>query len=195
MTPRSCSHSRWVVAAIALLVISSHGDRAFALPPVKPHVGDGRFENTSWRFPYRYLGMAVLGYTIHFEEFDLSQPFEASYHVEQLPKIPKKVGLYLCIIDPAEQYWNDEARQTLTATVEITVADQNGKVVCAMEQPINKMIWTNGGGPNTFALYNLDQSFFKPQRSARYTIRIKYQPDAALARMKGYLYIRCGGSI
>jgi hypothetical protein len=83
----------------------------------------------------------------------------------------------------------------LTATVEITVTDQNGEVVCEVKQPVGKMIWATEGGRDTSGLYDIDKSFFKPKRGGRYKIRINYQPDAALAGMKGYLYIRCGGSI
>lgn len=184
------------IAAIAFLGISWVGYRAFSMPAVEPHSGDGRFENHSWRFPYGNFGLPIPGYEIDFERFDLGQPFEASYRIERLPAIPNYLGVYLSLSDPAEKFWRDEARQPLTATVEITVFDQDGAVVCDVKRPIKEMVWAHPeGGPDTFGVYDLDESFFEPQPGERYEIRLKYLPDAALTGMEGFVHIRCGGSI
>ena len=47
--------------------------------PIAPHVGDGQFRDISWRFPWLTVGIPVTGYSITFEQFDLSQGYSDSY--------------------------------------------------------------------------------------------------------------------
>jgi len=58
------------------------------------------------------------------------------------------------------------------------------------------MFWSGfEGGPDTYGLYDLDESFFEPRDGESYQIRIRYTPEPKLAGFRGFVYIRCGGSI
>ena len=167
-----------------------------AMPTVRPHSGDGCFENHSWRFPWPYLGIPIPGYTIDFPQFDLSNDFEASYHLEDLPAIHNPVGVYLSLHDPNNLWSNDGLRKKLIATIQFDIYDDGGRSVCHVEQPLAKMWWAwPEGGNHCFGLYVSDESFFVPNSGARYTLCVRYSPDPALRGFKGFVHIRCGGSI
>jgi hypothetical protein len=185
--------------ALLASVVALVGWRAYerlAMPDVQPHVGDGRFENHSWRFPWKSVGLPVPGYTIRFEQFDLANPFEATYRIEKLPKLKPHVGVYVCVADPDRKWEDYAARKRLKTTIELDVTDGQGATVCHVRRPIGEMIWSDPeGGPNTYGLYDLDESFFVPSDGERYQIRIRYIPEPGLAGFKGFVFIRCGGSI
>lgn len=197
MLRRSGTTTIWLfVAGLACAVTSWGVYELFAMPAVAPHLGDGQFQNRSWRFPHCEYGVPVAGFTIDFEKFDLSQPFEATYEVERIPLAGNRVGVYLSIIDPEQKFERLEARRPLVATVEISVVDPQGKQLCDVKQSLGKLIWAGDeGGPNTHGLYDLVESFFASSGAGRYEIRIRYLPDPVLAGMIGFVHIRCGGSI
>jgi hypothetical protein len=85
----------FVVLAVAGWTVYSF----FSMPAVRPHVGDGRFKDISWRFPWVTVGLPVHGYEINFDEFDLGNEFDATYHIEQLPSFGGDVGIYLTVVD------------------------------------------------------------------------------------------------
>lgn len=187
----------WLAATV--LVIAFVGWRAnerFAMPDVQPHVGDGRFENHSWRFPWAHFGMPIPGYIIDFGKFELANAFDATYRVERLPSIDNDLGIYLSIIDLGGKFRNDESRKLLNAKVEISIVDQRGEIVCHIEEPLAKMVWADPeGGPDTYGLYDLDHSFFIPEKDGQCQIHVRYWPDPKLSGLRGFFHIRCGGSI
>jgi hypothetical protein len=147
----------------------------FAMPYVHPHVGDGRFENHSWRFPYVSFGLPVPGYTINFGEHDLGAPFDVTYHIENLPDLRPQLGVYLSVADPDHVFESDDSRHQLNAMVEIDVVDGAGQSVCHVDDSLAKMWWAAPeGGPDTYGLYNSDQSFFVPKQGERYEIHARY---------------------
>ncbi len=192
------ANSKTIIAAVGVLLFGLAWMVAYphwAMPDVRPHSGDGRFENHSFRFPWSYLGMPIPGYTIDFPQFDLSSDFAATYRLEKLPELPDRVGIYLSIYDPADIWFGENRRKTLAADVQIDIHDDEGNLVCHVEQPLAKMIWTlPEGGSKCFGLYNLE-SFFIPRTGARYIISVRYTPDSKLSGFKGFFHIRCGGSI
>jgi len=185
-----------VLLALVCALLAWRVHDALAMPDVQPHVGDGKFENHSWRFPWRSIGLPIPGYFIRFEEIDLANPFEATYRIENLPKLESPVGVYLCIADPDRKLGNDAAREHLKATIELDVTDGKGATVCHVSHPFAEMVWADPeGGPDSYGLYNLDESFFVPSDGERYQIRLHYTPEPGLAGFKGFVFIRCGGSI
>lgn len=192
MTPsfkRIACVSLGIIVACGLLVY-----HFFAMPAVSPHLGDGRFQNTSWRFPWGDWGMPVPGYEIDFPEFDLSQDFAAEYHIEQLPELPAQLGIYLSIRDPQHNWRTDQSRKQLQGQFRFEVVDERAHQVCQMQEVLGKMVWAAPEGGD-YGLYVLQESFFPPQPGARYTLRVHYTGDAKLLHLKGFVHIRCGGSI
>jgi hypothetical protein len=188
---------RWSRAAPLILFFGLVGMLAYyflAMPAVRPHSGDGHFANLSWRFPWPYCGIPIPGYTIDFPQFDLATEFDATYHLENLPELPGKVGLYLSISDPNKIWRDDELRKQLVATIQFDVYDELGELICHVQQPLAKMWWASPEGGD-YGLYNLDESFFVPRTGARYTLRVRYSPDPKFSGLKGFVHIRCGGSI
>jgi hypothetical protein len=168
----------------------------FAMPPVRPHVGDGRFKNTSWRFPWVTVGIPVPGYEINFDEFELGNDFDATYHIEQLPNFGGELGIYLSVVDPRHELQSDESRHKLNASVDIEVVDGDGKRVCQVQQALGKMTWADPeGGADTYGLYLLPQSFFTSKHGEGYQIHLRYSPDQRMSGFRGFVHIRCGGSI
>jgi hypothetical protein len=165
-----------------------------AMPAVRPHSGDGHFENHSWRFPWPYLGMPIPGYTIDFPMFALSDEFDASYHFEGLPELPNEVGVYLSISDPKKIWRDDKVRKQLSARVQLDVHDEHGELVCHVLHPLAKMIWAQWEGGD-YGVYYLHESFFVPRTGARYTVRVRYSPDTRFFGLNGFVHFRCGGSI
>lgn len=137
--------------------------------------------------------MPIPGYTIDFPEFDLSNEFSESYSLEKLPNIQKDVGIYLAIRDPDKKFDNDPERKQLNARFEFDLIDESGNMVAQLRHSLADMIWTWEGAD--YGLYDLDQSFFNARPSARYRLRVRYSPDPALNGLKGFVHIRCGGSI
>jgi hypothetical protein len=191
--------ARTFYAAIAFAFVAAVGwylYSIFAMPEIRPHVGDGRFANHSWRFPWVTVGIPVTGYTIEFDHFDLSSDYDASYRLEQLPIIGKEAVIYLCISDPNHKWRTDDSRRQLTATVEFDIIDGRGQSVCSVKQRLGKMYWAEPeGGKDTYGLYVLPESEFEPQRSEKYRIHLHYSADPQLSGLEGFAWIRCGGSI
>ncbi|MGD9644797.1 MAG: hypothetical protein AB7U73_03735 [Pirellulales bacterium] len=136
------------------------------------------------------------GYTIDFADFDLGAPFEADYHLERLPNPSKHMGVYLSIADPTHELEADDQREKLIAAVQFEVTDEQGQLVCQVDQPLAKMIWAAPeGGADCYGLYQLDRSFFDARSEGKYRLRIRYTPDPKLIGFRGFVHIRCGGSI
>src|SRR5262245_23823034 len=118
----------------------------FAMPFVAPHVGEGQFQNHSWRFPHRDYGLPLPGYTIDFEKFDLGQPFEATYEVARLPLAGNRVGVYLSVVDPGKKFEQLESRKRLIATIEISIIDGYDKIACKVNEPLARLVWAGDEG-------------------------------------------------
>src|SRR5215813_559035 len=118
----------------------------FRMPVIQPHVGDGKFENHSWRFPWISVGLPVPGYTIEFNHFDLANPYDSTYSVGRLPQIDRRPYIYLCIKDSNRLLRSDEDRKRLTAKVQIDITDSKGQSVCHVQQPLAKMYWAGDEG-------------------------------------------------
>ena len=203
-----------IVFGIALLPVTAWNlHLPFGMPRVQPHVGDGTFRNVSFRYPWTSAGIPITGYTIEFPHFELSKPQTLSYRIEKLPQIDKSVGIYLCIIDPKHKFRHDRDQEQLTNGVTIDVVDESGRRVSGVNSQLAKMYWCEpgGAGPDTYGLFvmrgsnasnsvrgnangDLD-SFFEPRQQANYEIHVKYEPDAKLEGLQGYVFIRCGGSL
>jgi hypothetical protein len=184
-----------VIGLIALAIIGWFAYSVFAMPRIRPPAGDGTFANHSRRFPWGTVGIPVPGYTIEFEHFDLADPYDATYNVAQLPQIEQWPLVYLCVADPKRLLNTDAARHRLTAAVEFEITDSKGQSVCRVQQPVAKMWWSDPeGGRDTYGLY-VDESEFKYDPNEKYRIRVHYTPDPALKGFKGFVFIRCGGSI
>jgi hypothetical protein len=182
------------IGAFIFLGLSFVGYSLLAMPTIQPHLGDGHFQNTSWRFPWSYLGVPVPGYEIDFPEFDLLTDRDVTYRIESLPNRPDRVGVYLAIWDPDQLLRRDAARKRLTASVRFDIYDERGELITHVQQPLATMIWAQPEGGD-YGLYDLNESFFKTRPDASCTIRMRYSADPRLKDLKGFVHIRCGCSI
>jgi hypothetical protein len=165
------------------------------MPDVPPPVGDGQFKNISWRFPWKTVGIPIVGYSITFASLDLSRAHDVSYNVEHLPEIGKSAVVYFCIVDDSRTLQSDEARRQLKATCDIDIVDGKGQSVCHVVRSLAQMYWADPeGGRNTYGLYTMD-SVFEYGGDEEYRIRVRYSSDAKLQGFQGFVYIRCGGHI
>jgi hypothetical protein len=171
--------------------------RATRLGPLPPHHGDGTFKDISWRFsPDGLLSFPLYGYEIVFPTFNLGDKYETEFKMTDLPDIGKDVVVYLCVADPEHRYRSDAARDRLIARVQFDISDEYGKLVCHVAKPLAKMYWADPeGGADCYGLYSLPESVFVSRKGTQYRLHVRYLPDPQLACFRGFVYIRCGGSI
>lgn len=168
----------------------------FPMRPLHPHRGDGDFRDISFRWPWGTFGLAIRGYTITFPTFTLGEPYEAEFYMRELPDISTKPVVYLCIADPKRSLRGDEERKRLTAEIAFDMLDQDGKPVCHVVMPIAKMYWAAPeGGGDCYGLYALPDSHFASRKNGQYKLRVAYRPDRLLSGFRGFVHVRCGGSI
>lgn len=184
-----------VLLLLAVACVGWYFYSVFAMPDVHPHEGDGRFENTSWRFPWGGVGLPIPGYEITFDQIDLTEPFEATYEIADLSEPRHRVGVYFCIVDPERALKSDDVRKGLQGMIDIEVTDGTGHAVCHVKRSPADMIWADPeGGANTYGLYSLEESFFEARSGERYRIHVRYSPDPKLSGFEGFVFIRSGGS-
>jgi hypothetical protein len=185
----------WIGITV-LLVIAWGTYRKLRMPDIPPHVGDGRFRNISWRFPWKTFGTPVTGYEISFAPFDLSNESELSYSVENLADIGKTPSIYFCVEDPNRKLRASVTRSNLRSSIEIDVIDEKGASVCHVKDLLSNLVWTGPeGGKDTYCLYSPEGSQLELNGHKGYRIQVRYSSDPQLQGFKGFIYIRCGGSI
>jgi hypothetical protein len=180
---------RWFVVIVALILVPTGVSfiySACALPPIAPHRGDGVFADISRRagpFPLR-------GYTVTMPEFDLGQPFQAEYHLAGLTDIGQTCGVHLAFLDPR---WSidDQAIKQMAGELRIEVSDSQGRSVLEVTGRLSDYIWAGVG--DLRYLYQMNKSFFRPERREEYRLEFSYTPGARLEGRKGFVHLRCGG--
>jgi hypothetical protein len=190
-----------VPLALATVLLSLAGylvySRVTRLGPLPPHHGDGTFKDISWRFsPDGLLSVPLYGYEISFPTFNLRDKYETEFKMKDLPDIGNDVIVYLCVADPEHRYRSDSAREGLTASIQFDISDEHGKSICHVAKPLAKMYWANPeGGADCYGLYSLPESVFMSQKATQYRLHVRYSPDPKLVGFRGFVYIRCGGTI
>ena len=172
-----------IALAVGLLLGCFFITRRLLLPPVPAHRGDGSFQDISWfagPFPIR-------GYSITMPEFNLSEPFQAEYHLASLTDIGT-CGIYLAIRD---RHWSSETK-LLGGRLQLELLDSQGRIVVHVSGRMGEFIWSTSD--QQAALYQLDKSFFTPDAREEYRLRASYTPEPSLAGYKGFVYLRSGGS-
>ncbi len=158
---------------------------SFVLRPVPPHQGDGEFEDLS----FRYGPFAVRGYSISMPAFDLGDSFKAEYRISGLTQIRQKCGVYLAVRDPQFIGFAADGGE-----LHFEVTDSMGRSVVKVGGNLSEFIhWQAGDEFHGF--YQMEKSFFNPDRREEYRIRISYTAGRKLAGHKGFVYVRCGGEI
>lgn len=151
----------------------------------QPHTGDGTFVDTSQGF----FPLRVPGFRIEFDEFDLSENYQAEYRVSKLPCLAEQDrNIELFIVDG--ENWR-KALQECQAKVKVEIRDSSRKVVMTLDKPLKELIWAMDGSK----VYGYDQgNFLDAGADGEFTLSLMYQGDDRL-RTKGFLRIDCGGSI
>lgn len=152
--------------------------------------GDGIIKDITWKFAGI---MPILGYSVDFQDFDLSRSYKANYSLTNLPKDLHRVGVYLLIKDKRSN-WPDERKKTVKdAHVIIKIKDAEGRLIKEVNQLLKDMWWADENGG--LGAYDLDNSFFEPKDGAGYILEVEYQPGIEFEGIRGNIYIRAGGSI
>lgn len=155
------------------------------LPSVVAPQGDGRFQDISFfagPFPIR-------GYSVSMPEFDLSTPFEAEYHVSGLSNIGQDCGVFLRFDDHGRGSWSDTKK--VGGQLHLDVMDSQGRAVADASGRLGDFIWWES--QNHHGLYQMKSSFFAPDPSEKYRVRVSYDPDPRLAGFRGFVYLESGG--
>lgn len=138
--------------------------------------------------------MARRGYSVTFPEFDMGREYKASFQFSRFPTIGRKCGVYLAFHDPSN-YFNAiskrERAKLLEATVRIELLDDSGQRAVDIEGKLQDFVWY--GFKDLHALYLTDRSFFTPDTSREYLLRVRYRPDERLAQFRGFAYLECDG--
>jgi len=162
---------------------------------IKRYTGDGKIKDISFR---HMLFFSVKGYSIEFKKFDLTQDFEDTYILENLPIFDGlEPRIYLSIAD--NNNWQDEQIREMTNYLEFSLVDDEGVKVIVIGQKLNRYRWSTGPYLKNYkfgyALYDFDNSAFKPSSNKTYKLQVKYNGNNELKGAIGYFYIRCGGSL
>jgi hypothetical protein len=160
----------------------------FWLPAIASHRGDGVFQDISWRAGV----LAVSGYCISMPEFDLAKPHQAEYGLGGLTNIGRQCGVHLAIRDPDYRWGWDRRAEQLGARVQLELLNSQGQPVVNVSGRLGDYIWS--GFRDLDVLYQRDKSFFKPDSTEEYRLRVAYEPDSRLAGFKGLVFVRSGGS-
>jgi hypothetical protein len=177
---------RLAIAAIVLLGCFYIGRGLFWLPAVPSYRGDGTFQDLS----HRAGPFAIRGYCISMPEFDLAEPYQAEYRLAQLANIGRKCGVHLAIRDHDDRWWGDT--RFFGGEVRLELFDSRGRSVVTVSGRLGDYIWW--GFSDLHVLYQLDKSYFIPDRGEQYRLRVSYEPDPMLAGYKGFVYVRSGGT-
>jgi hypothetical protein len=146
--------------------------------------GDGTFQNLSGR-----AGPFISGYSVTMPEFDLGMPRKAEYELANLKDIGKECGVYLAIVPKNGQ--RIAGTDQCLGKLEFELLDSKGQTVISASGKLGEYIWSEGGN---YELYQLGKSFFVPNVSETYRLKVSYEPDERLTELRGFVYLRCGGS-
>ena len=120
---------------VAVGLVCFVAKRAFYFPHIHPHRGDGQFQDISQR-----LGpIAISGYGIRMDEFDMSEPFDAEYRFGSMTNIERATYLYLGVHDefgPAADCFKGDQNTTLC----LELADSKGVTLLKAEGPLADFI-------------------------------------------------------
>jgi hypothetical protein len=174
-----------LLVAFLLLFFLFAGCGPIGPAPLAAHRGVGKFEDLSGK-----AGPFIRGYSISLPVFDLSSPHEAEYELAELPNIQKECGVYLAILHDEGTPWLRETKD-IDGELLLELVDAGGNAVVNVSGPLGDYIWAQG---SRFELYQLDKSFFVPDPKQEYKLRVSYSPDPRLSGMRGFVYLRCGGS-
>jgi hypothetical protein len=165
----------------------------FVLTPIPSHRGDGQFQDTS----HRVGPLPIRGYTISMPEFDLGEAHQAEYHVAGLTNIGQDCGVYLAFHDPNDKRFFGGEWRNLEGKLRLELLDSRGSIVVATSGRLADYTWYEelGASHHLVALYQLDKSYFRPNRRDEYLLRISYVPEPRLKGYKGFAYLRCTESI
>jgi hypothetical protein len=118
--------------------------------------------------------------------------------VYDLHDVKRELGVYLFVDVP----WNSDLakeKRRLQAEFEFEVCDSKGNTIAHSKKPLAELIWSTplgvDGCADGVALYSLEESFFQVHKGERYTLRVHYRPDPTLRAHRGFVYLRCGGSV
>jgi hypothetical protein len=176
-----------ITILVALAALVSFFLYACGLPPIAPHRGDGQFQDISHRAgPFR-----LRGYTISMPEFDLGQPHQQEYRLADLPELGPECGVHLAVRG-RNGGWGTNATR-LNGELRLELINSKGNVVVNVSGKLGDYTWWGFG--DMHALYQLRRSFFRPDRREEYRLRFSYTPDPKLAGYRGFVYLRCGGSM
>jgi hypothetical protein len=177
-----------VAACLLVLSFGALGYRLLALrQPLVPHRGDGTFREFS----------PVRGYSIRLPEFDLGEPYQAKFRLAGLPDIGKKCGIYLAIEDPGDRWLRSEGQKRLSGSLRLELLDSGGTTMAQASGNLRDYIWghwRDAHKMDAHRLYQMGACYFVPVEAEEYLLRIGYSPDPALASLKGFAYLECGGS-
>jgi len=179
-----------ILPLIYCFLINTVEYHSFLKKEISRYNGDGIIKDISFRFTV----FPVKGYSITFTLFELGQPFSNTYTLSNLPDLDH-VGVYLVV--ESEDYFKDEERLKLNSKVELIMTDAKDQVVLKVDSYLKELIWMSAhqGIVRGYALYNMDTSFFSPKKNERYTLKVRYYPDETLSSRRGYIFIRCGGTL
>ena len=179
---------RIVLILVAVGLVCFVAKRAFIFPHIHPHRGDGQFQDIS-----RRLGpIAISGYGIRMDEFDMSERFDAEYRFGSMTNIERAAYLYLGVHDefgPAADCFKGDQNTTLC----LELADSKGVTLLKAEGPLADFICASS--LNWSRYYQLNHVRFAPDEDVEYVVRISYSPGNTSKGFRGYVYVECGGHI
>jgi hypothetical protein len=191
MNYKAYSPNRAVLSLLAIGLLTGFVSvwKLHSTPIDASYQGDGKFTDTSgMRGPFD-----VQGYEVALSDLDLDGDHvqELKYRLDGLPTIGKACGVYLAIVDRDKKLRGIDQKQ-VGGLCEFEVTDSQGQLIAQASGALSDFIWAEGG---KYELYQLDKSFFTPKTGEQYTLRVRFLTDPQLKGLRGYVWLRCGGSL
>lgn len=129
------------------------------------------------------------GYVIEFDRFDLGEAFDKEYHFENLLSIPEGLAEIVLAVEDEDisgVALNDGLRKKLSANLTITLKDSIPVVRSEFSDNLGNLVWSLPVyGDTGLRLYDRPHSFFTARPEEKYSLRVRYVPDALLRGKHG----------
>lgn len=168
-------------------------------PDIKVRQDHGDSTTSGYR-PAQYGGDGTLrqlknaplgyhGYVIEFDRFDLGEAFDKEYHFENLLSIPEGLAEIVLAVEDEDisgVALNDGLRKKLSANLTITLKDSIPVVRSEFSDNLGNLVWSLPVyGDTGLRLYDRPHSFFTARPEEKYSLRVRYVPDALLRGKHG----------
>ena len=164
--------------AMAIIVIACGNARSYQ--------GDGKLIDNG-------PSAATDRYILDLGPLILSKKSSAQYNITELPREKFVPGIELTNVSGGDF---DVDKAAISATVSITIVDEQGKELVQVAGPLSAWIWSVSRGSNAAFVYGGygPKAFFEPKSNDRYIVQISVtDPSVSTQNISARVLLKSGG--